>query len=257
MIYKIYDTENASPLFAGWEETLIWSCLDGLMGCIYGDHPLFPQSAVAVLGDFSFFAGKPSRELVFMDHHRTYSILVPQTEEWEALILDAFGDRAAVITRYATKKEPDVFDTEYLKRAASSLPAGYTLCRIDEPIYRMCLSQAWSRDLAAQFGTYEQYRRLGLGVAVRKGSSLLAGASSYSRYSKGIELEIDTREDCRRQGLAFACGAGLILECLRQGLYPSWDAHTEISLHLAEKLGYHFSHAYTAVEVWGPIPACG
>ena len=40
MIYKIYDTENASPLFAGWEETLIWSCLDGLMGCIYGDHPL-------------------------------------------------------------------------------------------------------------------------------------------------------------------------------------------------------------------------
>ena len=59
MIYKIYDTENASPLFAGWEETLIWSCLDGLMGCIYGDHPLFPQSAVAVLGDFSFFAGKP------------------------------------------------------------------------------------------------------------------------------------------------------------------------------------------------------
>ena len=60
MIYKIYDTENASPLFAGWEETLIWSCLDGLMGCIYGDHPLFPQSAVAVLGDFSFFAGKPA-----------------------------------------------------------------------------------------------------------------------------------------------------------------------------------------------------
>ena len=156
MIYKIYDTENASPLFAGWEETLIWSCLDGLMGCIYGDHPLFPQSAVAVLGDFSFFAGKPSRELVFMDHRRTYSILVPQNEEWKALILDAFGDRAAAITRYATKKEPDVFDTEYLKRAASSLPAGYTLCRIDEPIYRMCLSQAWSRDLAAQFGRYEQ-----------------------------------------------------------------------------------------------------
>ena len=39
-------------------------------------------------------------------------------------------------------------------------------------------------------------------------------------------------------GLATACGAALVLSCLERGLYPSWDAHTSISLHLAEKLGY-------------------
>lgn len=52
-----------------------------------------------------------------------------------------------------------------------------------------------------------------------------------------------------RQGLAFACGARLILECLQRGLYPSWDAQNEGSLALARKLGYHFDHAYTAFEI--------
>ena len=53
----------------------------------------------------------------------------------------------------------------------------------------------------------------------------------------------------RNRGLASACGAALILECLERGLYPSWDAHTEISAALAEKLGYHVSHPYVVYEV--------
>ena len=90
----------------------------------------------------------------------------------------------------------------------------------------------------------------------------VAGASSYSAYrgtdrrdeagkNGGIEIEIDTREDYRRQGLASVCGARLILECLDRGLYPSWDAQNRWSVSLAEKLGYHFSHEYTAYEIQG------
>ena len=86
---------------------------------------------------------------------------------------------------------------------------------------------------------------------VCKGDRIVSGASSYSRYLEGIEVEIDTKEPYRRQGLAYACGAKLILECQKRGLYPSWDAHNMGSAALAEKLGYHISHAYTAVEIWG------
>ena len=68
---------------------------------------------------------------------------------------------------------------------------------------------------------------------------------------EGIEIEIDTREDHRRKGLAYACGAKLILECLKRGLYPSWDAQNKWSVALAEKLGYHFDHEYTAYEITG------
>ena len=68
---------------------------------------------------------------------------------------------------------------------------------------------------------------------------------------KGIEIEIDTREDHRRKGLAYACGAKLVLECLEKGLYPSWDAQNKWSVALAEKLGYHFSQEYVAYEIIG------
>jgi predicted GNAT family acetyltransferase len=53
----------------------------------------------------------------------------------------------------------------------------------------------------------------------------------------------------RKQGLAYRCASKLILECLKRGLYPSWDARTMISVALAEKLGYVYSHEYVAYEV--------
>jgi len=42
--FKVIDTKTVEPLFAGWESTLIWSCLQGVMGNIYIyvdsiDHP--------------------------------------------------------------------------------------------------------------------------------------------------------------------------------------------------------------------------
>ena len=101
----------------------------------------------------------------------------------------------------------------------------------------------------SQFNDYNTYNELGIGEVILKGGEVVAGASSYSRYKDGIEIEIDTREDHRRKGLAYICGAKLILECLERDLYPSWDAQNLWSVGLAEKLGYHFSNEYTAYEI--------
>ena len=35
MVYEMANPSTASALFDGWEETLIWSCLQGVMGKIY------------------------------------------------------------------------------------------------------------------------------------------------------------------------------------------------------------------------------
>ena len=82
-----------------------------------------------------------------------------------------------------------------------------------------------------------------------KSGRIVAGASSYTRYNEGIEIEVDTVPEERRKGLALAACAALILRCLDEGLYPSWDAQNMNSVHLAEKLGYEFDHEYTAYEV--------
>lgn len=103
----------------------------------------------------------------------------------------------------------------------------------------------------AQYEDYDTYRKYGLGVVILKDGEPVSGASSYSGYRGGIEIEIDTKEEHRRKGLAHICGARLILECLDRGLYPSWDAQNPKSAALAEKLGYHQDRAYTAYEIWG------
>lgn len=115
----------------------------------------------------------------------------------------------------------------------------------------MCKAETWSADLVSQFSDYETYHKLGLGMVICQNNMIVSGASSYSRYREGIEIEIDTEEEYRRRGLAYVCGAKLILECLNRNLYPSWDAQNEFSVSLAEKLGYHYSHTYTAIEIWG------
>ncbi len=254
MIYKATDGQLAAPLFADWAETLIWSCVQGVMGSIYTNAPVHPTAAMAVLGDFTFFAGEADRALI---SHKPdccttdFMIMIPQNQAWLHLITDYYGQRANLVSRYATKKETSVFDTAKLQEAVSSLSSEYEIRTIDERLYHMCQSSPWSADLVSQFRDYEHYRSMGLGAVICHQNSIVSGASSYARYRDGIEIEIDTRKDCRRRGLAYVCGASLILECLRRGLYPSWDAQNRASLDLAQKLGYHYSHTYTAVEIQG------
>ena len=176
-------------------------------------------------------------------------IMVPRDEGWCRSIERCYGEKAKKISRYAMKKDPHVFDRTKLQQAVNSLPHGYELRLMDEGLYRACKNTDWSRDLVRWFENFERYRDLGLGVVLLKDGAPVSGASSYSRYPEGIEIEIDTWEPYRRKGLAYICGARLILECLARGLYPSWDAHNLQSAALAEKLGYHRAGAYTAYEV--------
>ena len=91
------------------------------------------------------------------------------------------------------------------------------------------------------------------GVEVVLVSSPAAGASSYAVWDGGIEIQIDTRPDLRRRGLALSCGARLILTCLDQGLLPSWDAHDRRSAALAEKLGYRLDRPYPPIFWTRPV----
>lgn len=253
MIYEITDTNSISSLFDKWEDTLILSCLQGIMGKIYADDLNNPTSAMAILGDFTFFTGKPDKKLVSYKPDwctQNFMIMIPQNKGWQDIILQFYGKRAKIVSRYATKKELDIFDKEKLEKAIASLPEQYKLSMIDKHLYQKCRSETWSCDLVSQFPNYETYHNLGIGAVICKNDMIVSGASSYSRYKEGIEIEIDTKEEYRRRGLAYVCGAKLILECLKQNLYPSWDAHNRGSVALAEKLGYHYSHTYTAIEIY-------
>ncbi|MCI8516069.1 MAG: GNAT family N-acetyltransferase [Hungatella sp.] len=252
MVFELTQPQKAAALFEDWQESLIWSCLQGVMGRICADSRETPASAAALLGDFCFFAGKPDREMVMYVRtvcRQDFIILVPEDRGWAEIIESCCGKHAKKVLRYAIKKEPHVFDREKLQAMTGRLPQGYVLTMIDQRLFWHCRETAWCRDWVSQYEDYQSFQRYGLGAVILKDGEPVSGASSYSSYLGGIEVEIDTREDHRRKGLAGICGAKLILECLKRGWYPSWDAQNLWSVALAEKLGYHFDHEYEAYEV--------
>lgn len=233
------------PLVEGWDETIIWTGLQGHWGSVWADDAENPRSARVVVGDFVFYAGEPNLELVkSTEGFFRESILTPQHAGWAAMIEEVWGSVTEKLDRVAIKKEPDVFDREHLEQLAAALPAEYEMRMMDADLVEQALSEPWSWHLCGQYAGVEDFLRRGIGVGVTYNGKMVAGASSYSVYDTGIEVEIDTNEEHRGKGIATACGAKLILACLDRGLYPSWDAANARSVHLAEKLGYHAAEPY-------------
>lgn len=244
--------DKISFLFDDWNETLIWSCLQGYMGSAWADSEINPRSSQIVVADFCFFTGEVNETLVKnkpKDYNSDFIIMVPQNKDWAKLIEQVYGNNANMVTRYAIKKEKDVFDVKKLKAIVENVSKDYDIKLFDKQIYNMAIKNNWSYDLCSHYKDYKEYSEKGLRVVALHNGELVSGASSYTVYQDGIEIEIDTRTDYRRKGLASACGAKLILECINRNLYPSWDAQNKWSVALAQKLGYHFDKEYIAYEI--------
>ena len=252
-IYQVEKTELSKVvhLFEGYEETMVWSCLQGCMGSVWVDSLEHITSAQLVIADFCFFGGVVSKELV-LHHPVTYDsefvIMVPTNKEWEACIEQCYEERARKVTRYAMKKDA-CFHRDTLTTVVEQVNPSYTLHRVDQELFDRIREERWSKDLCNHFTSYEEYEAHGIGVVAKCEENIVSGASSYTYYRGGIEIEIDTLESYRRQGLALACGAKLILSCLDRGWYPSWDAQNIASVKLAMQLGYTLDYEYSAYEV--------
>ena len=148
MIYELTDTSKVNNIFEGWNETLIYSCLQKVMGKVYVTNLDEPKAAMAFIGCFVFFAGEPDKELVEAKPEG-FIIMVPQNEEWAKLIEECFDDAKRVI-RYAIKKDTK-FDRTYLEEIVKGIPEGYELSAIDSKVYDLCLEHPTTRDFVSAF----------------------------------------------------------------------------------------------------------
>ena len=148
MVFELHDTSRVKHLFDGWPQTLIWSCLQKVMGTVYVTDIDKPLSAFAFVGCFGFLAGAPNRELV-ANKPAGFVILVPRNSDWAELIETVYPD-AKKVTRYAIKKDTR-FDVESLKGNLQLLPDGYELKRIDDAIYDKCLENPVTADFVSAF----------------------------------------------------------------------------------------------------------
>ena len=253
-IYQLKENQKEClrELFAKLDDSLIISCIQNYFGDAWVDDAASPKSGQIICGDFCFLAGVPNRELVENLPEKYYDgfmIMIPDDAAWYPLIREAYGDACKQSERYALEKEGDIFDRELLRSYIKCILPEYTVKLFEEKEYHLAMANEWSRDFCSNFRDYAHYQECGLGVAVWHGDEMVAGASSYTSYREGMEIEIVTREDYRRRGLALASGAAIILAALERGLYPNWDAQNMMSVGTAQKLGYHYKGPYTIFEV--------
>lgn len=247
--------EAVALLFSGWHDTMVASVLEGAMGCAWTLEDA-PGGAMIECADFLFLSARDmdaSRRLLCAwkrERAGKYTILSGHDDALRTLVPAIFGKDAALTQRYAFHRGDERFDRERLARFAACPPPGVEVRPFDGETYHMAMAAPWSRSFCEQFRSEEDFLARGLGMAALSGGELVGGASSYTCYSGGYELQVETREDMRRRGVALACCARMILACLDRGLYPGWDAANAQSAALATRLGYRCAGAYDAWELY-------
>jgi len=238
-------------LFKNMHDTVILSCLQGHMGRAWTDDLDNPKGALIQAGTFCFIVGDENSNQVSQLIAQTLDLaginmayVITENVVIGDLIEKYYGDNSRKIQRYEINRKKDEFDLVTLQAIVARLPKEYGLSPINEEWYGETLRENWSEDFVSNFSSQEDYIERGIGRIIIHNGKIVSGASSYTIYNGGIEIEIATREEYRKHGLAQIVGAALILACREKGLYPSWDAANMISVRLAQKLGYEFNKPY-------------
>lgn len=240
------------------KEVLIRGAAEGTMGRVWVPQLENSSYCLIVAGDFAYLLGvspKGAKALALKSQiyeSAGHAYLYPQNERWAEWLEDQFPGQLRMVSRYALKKDEHHFDKEVLKGFMHAVPQGVKIRRIDERLYRTALKEEWSQDLCANFEDYNHFKEQGFGYVATKGRELLSGCSAYGASEGMMEIQVDTKKEYRHQGLALACSAAFVMECLEKDLIPNWDAVNLQSVGLAEKLGYVFEKEYQVYQLRNP-----
>lgn len=258
-LFMIYEFEKGSkeklfPLFGDMtdtKDTMILSCLQGYMGKAWTDNLENPAAAEVIVGAIAYFAGnadsEASKEL--LDNLPPAALAIVSTNEWEKRIETLYQGHIKKFQRYAFKRDPKNLDYNHLKSFLSTMPDGYTLKKVDSAIAHSSEFQALSDGFTGMFDSIDDFVNKGVGYCITYNDQIVCGATSFTVYKDGIEIEIVTHPDHRKKGLATIAAAALILDCLDRGKYPNWDAANLNSVNLAQKLGYVLEGPYDAYYI--------
>ncbi|EOP23388.1 MULTISPECIES: GNAT family N-acetyltransferase [Bacillus] len=248
MIYEanIHTRRKLVSMFEDFNNVILLSYLQGHMGRAWVNDLENPTVAQVTVGIFTFYTGDPNVKETeeLLRNIPEKMLVIVNSEEWKKRLETFYERKIDKFLRYKFKRNSEFFNRSKLQSFISTLPKGYELRRIDEHIANNSTLHKLSEDFTSQFQSVEDYLNRGIGYSILYNGEVICGASSYSIYDKGIEIEVATDLNHRRKGLATVVSAALILDCLEKGKYPNWDAANTTSAKLAEKLGYVFDKAY-------------
>lgn len=214
--------------------------IEGQMGRAYADDPERPTAYRITVGPFWYFAGDAGGPggRALMGEFPPYSLLMPSPPEWIAAAREVFGDKLVSFPRYSFSA--DGLSETHLAGLLDQSPYHDRVLRVDAEL----LARPDNYVEIDDFDSPADFLARGIGYTLLEEGKPAGAAYSSLVCSRGIEVSLFVNEPYRRRGVAKALSAALLLECLRRGLRPNWDAANPESRALAEKLGYTFTETY-------------
>lgn len=230
------------------------SCIEGNMGRAWADRKYNPLSAVVLVADFLFLLGftedvKEAADIRELLRQFKRRIIVMYDNRWGEFIEKNFPENHKRFSRYALKREPEVFKRDRLENFIKAVEPEFHIDKIDASNYNMILADDLMADCCSNFSSMEDFLKNGIGYLIIRDGLVISAASSYTYCKGSIDITIGTQEEYRKRGLALAVASKLILDCMDRNIYPVWDAANMESVALAEKLGYHFEKEYQVYSI--------
>lgn len=239
------------PFFDCFYDSLIYAYFENKGGTAFADNSDKPQVAVIVSGDFYFVSGEINKneicEIMDIIGDNKNAVIVPDKPDWFEYMCKV--KPLKIVKRFHTCL-PDNFDKQKIERISEKInqKQGFKIAEIDEYYYNKSLAEDWSKSFVCNFKNFEDFNKNGFGFVIVNGNQIISGTSTFFYCSKGVEVEVATRKEFQNQGFASVVSARFILECLKRGVSPFWDARNRTSLTIAQKFGFVFRDEYTAFE---------
>lgn len=220
--------------------------IEGQMGQAFVDDLAQPSIYHVVIGPFHYFAGSSDtpQAQTMMANFPTYNLLMPSTSGWAELARRQFGDALQTNVRHSFSS--DSLSANHLNQLLNKGSFKGEVVAIDAAVAEQLSNVPELHLDLSDFDSAEDFAARGLGFVALMEEQPVGIAYSSLVCSRGIEISIFVTEANRRQGVATALGANLLLACLQCRRHPNWDAANPASVKLATKLGYRSLGTYEA-----------
>lgn len=220
--------------------------VEGQLGRVFVDDLVRPTAYCLRVGPFGYFAGdgRSPGGYQLMQSFPAYQLLMPSPVVWLETAREIFGDDLIAFPRYSFASTQ--LSADHLGRLVERSPFCERLVPISVDLAAKAIAeQADYLDLS-DFDSAADFVERGLGYSILDKGTMIGVAYSSLVCSQGIEVSVFVKERYRQQGVATALCSRLLLEALRCGLRPHWDAANPESIRLAKKLGYLYEGSYDA-----------
>ncbi|MFW9916868.1 MAG: GNAT family N-acetyltransferase [Candidatus Thorarchaeota archaeon] len=195
-----------------------------------------------------FLAGNynsPKLKEILEEISEKHFVIVP-SEDWEPVLKKSWKSfRSFLLTDLSAEN----LSVEFVRKLIKPLPEDFHLKGMDVETAEYLLQNWPNPEKIRYYGGPDEFVSDTIAFCIKEDEnvvSMAAAARSSEQLTASVEIDVQTLQEFRGRGFATTVCAKLIEYCLELGIEPHWDASNELSLKLAQKLGYTNPKQYKA-----------